>query len=387
MPWHRAYLYYFEQICRDILNDQAFTLPYWDWSRSQKIPQPFLDTNSALFDGTRQNTAVDPNILGVPRIVDLVGRTGLIDIFSGATSSSGTDQREESDMGELESGPHNHVHSTILGDMGGWMSPLDSIFWLHHCNIDRIWASWSHVSGHQQPTNAHWKDRLLGEFYDPLAKKKVSPQVSLTMNESNFGAVYDHYETPPAKIPLVTSLPNVTLHAFSEFAIGNVQRWSADADPTKGVAEGNARKFKLATTKELNGVIQRAVKPAAEARNVEVYLYIEDVPAPESGSTAMRVFLNCKNPGIETPLTDPTYVGTICFFGGGGHSAAGHGAHSRFALNITQTLSRVSAAGVYKANTPVDVALVPVDQSNPKRVVESKVVRPGSIRLVGLEAT
>jgi hypothetical protein len=22
------------------------------------------------------------------------------------------------------------------------MSPLDPIFWLHHCNIDRIWDSW-----------------------------------------------------------------------------------------------------------------------------------------------------------------------------------------------------------------------------------------------------
>jgi tyrosinase len=386
LPWHRAYLYYFEQICRDVLKDQSFTLPYWDWSRAQDIPTPFLDKSSWLFDATRQHTKVDANILGVPKVVDLVGRSGLIDIFSGATSPKGTDQREDSETGELESGPHNHVHSTILGDMGTFMSPLDPIFWLHHCNIDRIWASWSRVSGHQPPSASHWTNWPLAEFYDPVAKKKVSPQVNLTLNEKNFGAVYDHYETPAGGSPLVTSLPSITLEAFNDIKANNFRRWAIDSDLTKGVTAGNAAQFAFEMTSGLNGAIQKAVKPAGATRNAEVYLYIEEVPAPESGSTAMRVFLNCKNPSLATPLTDPTYVGTICFFGAGAHAAAGHAATSKFALNITRTLSKVSAAGVYKANAPVDVALVPVDENDIKHAITSKIVRPGRIRLVGLEA-
>jgi hypothetical protein len=46
-------------------------------------------------------------------------------------------------QGTLEALPHNQVHNSI----GGWMptpaSPRDPIFFMHHCNIDRIWAVWN----------------------------------------------------------------------------------------------------------------------------------------------------------------------------------------------------------------------------------------------------
>ena len=37
---------------------------------------------------------------------------------------------------------HNIVHRFIGGDMGTAASPNDPVFFLHHCNIDRIWANW-----------------------------------------------------------------------------------------------------------------------------------------------------------------------------------------------------------------------------------------------------
>jgi tyrosinase len=48
--------------------------------------------------------------------------------------------------GELENVPHNRVHGA-LGGAGGFMggfstAPLDPMFWLHHCNIDRLWEVW-----------------------------------------------------------------------------------------------------------------------------------------------------------------------------------------------------------------------------------------------------
>ena len=45
----------------------------------------------------------------------------------------------------LEGSPHNDGHVVVgagNGHMGNGMSPLDPIFWLHHCNIDRLWAQW-----------------------------------------------------------------------------------------------------------------------------------------------------------------------------------------------------------------------------------------------------
>jgi len=38
LPWHRAYTGYFEQICRVVLKDDSFTLPYWDWTAVQEVP-------------------------------------------------------------------------------------------------------------------------------------------------------------------------------------------------------------------------------------------------------------------------------------------------------------------------------------------------------------
>jgi len=38
LPWHRAYLGYFEQICRKLCKFEAFTIPYWDWSNTPRIP-------------------------------------------------------------------------------------------------------------------------------------------------------------------------------------------------------------------------------------------------------------------------------------------------------------------------------------------------------------
>ena len=37
---------------------------------------------------------------------------------------------------------HNRVHVWVGGSMGPSSSPNDPVFFLHHCNIDRLWALW-----------------------------------------------------------------------------------------------------------------------------------------------------------------------------------------------------------------------------------------------------
>lgn len=36
LPWHRGYLYYFEQSLQDLV--PGVTLPWWDWTEGQEIP-------------------------------------------------------------------------------------------------------------------------------------------------------------------------------------------------------------------------------------------------------------------------------------------------------------------------------------------------------------
>ncbi|OPG06521.1 hypothetical protein B1R27_17105 [Streptomyces sp. GKU 895] len=37
---------------------------------------------------------------------------------------------------------HNTGHNFIGGHMSGAFSPNDPVFWLHHANVDRLWATW-----------------------------------------------------------------------------------------------------------------------------------------------------------------------------------------------------------------------------------------------------
>lgn len=59
LPWHRAYLGWFEQICRELSGDPQFALPYWDWTAEQKVPDGMfddvLDPNHPAYTATRQD--------------------------------------------------------------------------------------------------------------------------------------------------------------------------------------------------------------------------------------------------------------------------------------------------------------------------------------------
>jgi len=48
---------------------------------------------------------------------------------------------------------------------------------------------------------------------------------------------------------------------------------------------------------------------------------------------------------------------------------------------------KVLDAGIYKVDAPLDVSLVPFDLNEPERSTSSKLVRPGRIRLVAIDAT
>jgi tyrosinase len=67
--------------------------------------------------------------------------------------------------GNLESNPHNQVHVDVGGinsDQTVWglmsdpgIAALDPIFYLHHSNIDRMWAAWNN-NGNSNPTDPNW---------------------------------------------------------------------------------------------------------------------------------------------------------------------------------------------------------------------------------------
>lgn len=69
--WHRPFVGYFEQMCRELTGVETFALPYWDWTANNTLPAPFwdgkskpnvLDPTSSLYfsDADQFAKAIDP---------------------------------------------------------------------------------------------------------------------------------------------------------------------------------------------------------------------------------------------------------------------------------------------------------------------------------------
>ncbi len=165
LPWHRMYLFWFEQHCRKASGNPEFSLPYWDWTADTRLPA-FFYTDPVFADTTRvqrsgegfpellrrtnagvsvqQARAFVDNIFGPAAIAKMMASTRFLEFGSARAAT----QRGNASFGALESGPNNNAHGFVGGNMGQVaVSPRDPIFWLHHCNIDRLWAMWAQGKG------------------------------------------------------------------------------------------------------------------------------------------------------------------------------------------------------------------------------------------------
>jgi tyrosinase len=149
LPWHRAYLYMFEQAAKDMV--PGVFVPWWDWrfevSQSEGIPRAF----------TEQTVNGQPNPLANARIyapnanppTDRYTRRFPGDPSELPTSSHVNFALNLSDFGDFSDeieGIHDGVHvwaGGIGGDMGAVpFAAWDPIFWSHHSMIDRLWWLW-----------------------------------------------------------------------------------------------------------------------------------------------------------------------------------------------------------------------------------------------------
>ncbi|MDB9527114.1 tyrosinase family protein [Oscillatoria sp. CS-180] len=185
LPWHREFILRFEQDLQGVLSDPDFGLPYWDWAADASLPDstdPLRVTawrNDLLGgDGSGANNHVttgpfahdpgDPDSWTIvsspgdpaPFLKRTLGRQvptlGTQDQVNAALAVSSYDESpwdtssaaSQSFRNHLEGfvpsppGLHNRGHVWVGGSMLPGTSPNDPVFFLHHCNVDRIWALW-----------------------------------------------------------------------------------------------------------------------------------------------------------------------------------------------------------------------------------------------------
>jgi tyrosinase len=192
LPWHRIYLAHFEQIVGAVVKrlqgPDDWALLYWDYSapdpRSRTLPPAFKD---AVAPGIGANPLqmerdlgtslaalpeqdVELSAMAEPDYTNTLGGTS--GFGGGVTGFAHHGQLP----GLLEMVPHNVIHDDIGGVMRFPASAaLDPLFWLHHCNIDRLWDLWLRSdAAHSNPNDARWQGMKFA-FHDsaghPVAAK------------------------------------------------------------------------------------------------------------------------------------------------------------------------------------------------------------------------
>ncbi|MEQ9386402.1 tyrosinase family protein [Marinovum algicola] len=414
LPWHRGYLLALEEVLRAEIKAQngpheSWALPYWNYfGEGQNLLPPAFHSPDWP-DGTGDNplfVAQRWGVMGGQTPFDVGSATDLKPmqdpVYTGPGGGVSTGFGGPStgfnwnggNNGGCESAPHNTVHGLVGGrdpDGGlfqggpllGLMSTpisaaLDPVFYLHHCNIDRLWESWNRfpadkpkadLSDFTNPNNLDWLDgpESLGQRGFAMPKPDGSPwpyTPKMMRKLADLGYDYDDL-TPGAAAPvLVAAETRMRTLGMAERAGG------------AGMADRNKSEMVGASDEGLSlsgSAAQRTTvrtDPAARAR-------MADSRDPGTRSAPDRVFLNLEN---ITGLDDATLfhvflgpaggdeaaqhkAGTVSLFGVRQASApdaehAGSGLNA--ALEITEIVDLLHLQGGFTAEA-LSVRLVPLD--------------------------
>jgi tyrosinase len=328
LHWHRHYIRFFEKICAELCGNPNFALPYWNWSKkSGRIPAPFFDLSELNVEHWSDSGQYDGKAWGPINTLPRRGLDkshGLLDSVRGGAFTldtiNGIKRLPNIDLFRtaLEGQPHNTGHvvsgalpSNKVGHIGDGLSPLDPIFWLHHCMVDRVWAEWQ-KSGHATPDP---KADYSNQFIDADGKPATANSTG-AMDIAGLGYDYDIFQ------PGLTSAEATELSAqkIKEFkglfppkppeTIGSAANESASvANLETAIAVG------VPTLKSRIAELRAAETVGLGLAGGRILAILSELKLPEANDLVVNVFVDCPYLSPETPYTDPHYAGTFSFFG------------------------------------------------------------------------
>jgi tyrosinase len=285
--------------------------------------------------------------------------------------------------GNLEGNPHNLVHVYVGGFLSnsqeGLMSDpgvagLDPIFYLHHANIDRMWAAWNSNPKNTNPTDPNWLNgpTAVGErkFVMPMpdgTSWTYTPQQMSSLSLLDY--TYDSLQTPastPAPALLAQRLTQLGATAAAAKVkegatvdtgtnmelVGATQR----AIPIKGSGATATVRLDAGVLNKVSSSLALASETAAPDR---VYLNLEDVRGTFDASV-LSVYINLPkgaNPGDHPELL----AGSVALFGlrrasfeDGQHGGGG----LSFVLDITKIVDALHVNNALNVDS-LQVSIVP----------------------------
>jgi tyrosinase len=171
LSWHRAYLLQMEATL--VAKKANAFIPWWDWT-TPGIPswlvgfKPTVNIPSGPWAGNVVNTRNN--------LTAAVSDQARLDVLT-QTLTDYTDFTRQ-----LEVNPHNKGH-VMLGKPMEFppTAPCDPIFWMHHAEVDRIWALWQAKNPGKGPILTG-KDAEM----DPWNSMTVSNLASISANHYSY---------------------------------------------------------------------------------------------------------------------------------------------------------------------------------------------------------
>jgi tyrosinase len=291
LPWHRAYLTFFDNAARD--QNQDAILPWWDWtsglSHQEGIPAAYQTGGAALETGPKppingqragrtSRTPGDPAELPTPQQVD-----DLLDL---------SDFRDFSN--QLQD-IHDGIHGWVGGDMGSIaVSAFDPVFWAHHCMIDRVWYLWQMKYG-VNTIPAEYLGKALFPGYT----------VQQVLDVRALG-----YDYAAAAVAVGDEVPPGAGGADAERAAPAA---TAEAAPPRKPARRRPKRQVTGKKFKSNPIDVGALDPNASRVDIEFH-GVDHSGASYEG----RVYLDNPRADESTGYDDPSYAGSYHVFGHGG---------------------------------------------------------------------
>jgi Common central domain of tyrosinase/Protein of unknown function (DUF_B2219) len=339
--WHRMELCFFERILRKASGMPTLGLPYWNYSDASDPIARFLpaafrtpaNATNPLFTSNR-NAAINNGTgqLAASAVSLASAIPGPIPFYSFSSNVNGT--------------PHGAVHGGIGGGMGSVpTAAVDPIFWLHHCNIDRLWNRWLAGGGGRAnpPTSDTVWHNTKFTFFDEFGEQvQMTGAELLNPNVCGCRTCYDE-ETVFTIWDVATTrirLREIQIGIYKKSLVLDTQRL----------------KFEIALNDRASQVFERALKAVKPEEEMQFKLNFEGVKAERPVDFFYEVYLNLPDNTPEPNYTMESYAGNLTFFGAD-QTHAKHGEKEELKVNVNAT-SAVKRLRNLRQNA-VSITLVP----------------------------
>ena len=316
LPWHRYYTWAMERIVRQVSGVADFAMPYWDYTSSDPakrgvVPEQFRLPSDPVFDCLYRPNRTTLANSGQPIHLNQPGDVMNIDEVMAKTAYN-TVGSVQGFCRALDSGIHGRIH-TLVGNTHGMAgvpyAGNDPLFFVHHANVDRMWASWNR-NGNKNPTDAVAYPWITTSFaLTDVNGARMSRQIRNLFSVLQLGYDYDvFFPRPPAPAPAPATTTTLAKSATSAVKVA-----AAQSTANMGATKTTVKLVRVSTAKVTDVL-------GLDADSRRALLVLRKLHTWKQPGVLYHVYL-CATP--NAPVDARQYVGNINFFDAEFHDHGG----------------------------------------------------------------